>query len=353
MTNSGGANAKPGDVSPPSAVSTFPRPWQPLTPRGAAAFARASLNLVCGFQLAVAALLAVSLIWFLHVAMFPVVRQGIQQLPEEGVIGMGELHLPPDTQVVVAENEWLALRVDLEAPGDQALVRDLELRFGPNALRACTGLGCITFIYPPNWTVPFNKMELAPWWDAWQSMLAAAAAFCLFSSLLLVWWILATLYAPLPRVLAYFSDRELTLDGAWRMAAASLLAGAVFMGFGILALGMGWIHLTKLLLFFLVHLIIPIVYVVVGTSVLPPRPRHSTGPNPFHPSSEAAEEAVPSPSAESSTLTSGPAAMPEMAAPEVQPAPPRARNPFTPPVRDSLKPSNSQRPSNPFQSHSR
>lgn len=352
MTNSGGANTKPGDVSPPSAVSTFPRPWQPLTPRGAAAFARASLNLVCGFQLAVAALLAVSLVWFLHVAVFPVVRQGIQQLPEEGVIGMGELHLPPETPVVVAENEWLALRVDLEAPADQALVRDLELRFGPNALRACTGLGCITFIYPPNWTIPFNKMDLAPWWDAWQSMLAAAAAFGLFSSLLLIWWILATLYAPLPRVLAYFSDRELTLDGAWRMAAASLLAGAVFMGFGILALGMGWIHLTKLLLFFLVHLIIPIVYVVVGTSVLPPRPRHSTGPNPFHPSTEVPAAEMDRPATETSKPAAGLGTVPEMASPGVEPTPSRSRNPFIPPVRDSIAPAKARRSSNPFQSHS-
>lgn len=350
MTNSGGAHTKPGDDSPPPAVSTFPRPWQPLTPRGAAAFARASLNRVCGFQVAVAALLAVSLIWFLHVAVFPVVRQGIQQLPEEGVIGMGELHLAPETPVVVSENEWLALRVDLEAPGDQALVRDLELRFGPNALRACTGLGCVTFIYPPDWVVPFNKLELAPWWDAWQSMMAATAAFGLFSSLLLVWWVLATLYAPLPRVLAYFSDRELTLDGAWRMAAASLLAGAVFMGLGILALGMGWIHLTKLLLFFLVHLVIPIVYIVVGTSVLPPRPRHSTGPNPFHPSSE---EGIPEASATvtvSSPSIPVPAASPQTTVPE--PHAPRSSNPFTPPVRDSLIPSKPQRSANPFQGRS-
>ncbi len=355
MTKSGETSTQPGVEPPPSAVAAFPRPWQPLTPRGAAAFAHTSLNRVCAFQLAVAGVLALSFAWFLQAAVFPVVHRSVLQLPETGVIELGELRLPAQTPVMVAENDWLALRVDLESPGDQSLVRDLEIRFGPNSVRACTGLGCMTFIYPPGWTIPFNRLEVVPWWEAWETVLTATGAFSLFCFLLVTWWTLSTLYAPLPRVLAFFSDRELSLDGAWRMAAASLLAGAIFMGLGILALGMGWIRLTTLLLFFLVHLTIPIVYVVVGTSVLPPRSRISKGPNPFN---ETAALSTPSSSqdrkgdaslAPPASPASNPPPAPLQAAPEAEmESSPRFRlNPFqSAPASTDSKPR--RKPSNPF-----
>ncbi|MBI1841054.1 MAG: hypothetical protein HYR88_09415 [Verrucomicrobia bacterium] len=284
MSPSGGNEAQTGVPRSPSArsASRFPRPWQPLTPRGAAAFARASLNVVCCFQAGVALLSACSVIWFLHQAVLPVIRQGISQLPEEGSLRMGELQLPGGGPVI-AENGWMALRVDLDAPVDQALLRDLEIRFGPNAVRVCTGVGSLTLIYPPDWLAPFNRLELTTWWEAWQPIILAIVGFATVCSLLFVWWILAALYAPLPRMLAFFGDRDLPLDGAWRMSAASLLAGSVFLSAGFFAFGFGWIGLPQFLLFFGIHWVLPIVYLVIGTTVLPPRPMKIAGSNPFIP----------------------------------------------------------------------
>lgn len=288
MSSSGGTDNPEGVNQPPTdrLAFRFPRPWQPLTPRGAAAFSRASLNVLCCFQVGVALLSACAVMWFLHQSVFPVIGRAIAQLPEEGSLRLGELHLPAGTSPIISENGWMALRVDLESPADLALLRDLEIRFGPNAVRLCTGVGALTFIYPPTWLAPFNRLELTTWWEAWQAMLVVAVGFMTVCALLLTWWALATLYAPLPRMLAFFGDRDLPLDGAWRMSAAALLAGAVFLSAGFFAFGLGWIRLPQFLLFFGVHWVLPIVYLVIGTTVLPPRPKKMMGANPFVPGVE-------------------------------------------------------------------
>ena len=60
--------------------------WQPFTPRGVAAFAHSSATRLLAVQLVVAALVALSVTWFLSVAWIPVIEEGIRALPETGEI---------------------------------------------------------------------------------------------------------------------------------------------------------------------------------------------------------------------------------------------------------------------------
>ncbi len=61
-----------------------PVAWQPLTPRGVAAFARASGGRLLLVQLLLASLAAAVVVWFLQEAWFPVIHQAIGQLPGQG-----------------------------------------------------------------------------------------------------------------------------------------------------------------------------------------------------------------------------------------------------------------------------
>ena len=68
--------------------------WQPLTVRGVAAFASATLGRLLLVQFIVALLAAGTVVWFLHRAWFPMIGEAIRQLPPQGEIRSGRLDWP-------------------------------------------------------------------------------------------------------------------------------------------------------------------------------------------------------------------------------------------------------------------
>ena len=97
--------------------------WQPLTVRGVAAFARASLGRLLLVQFIVALLAAGTVVWFLHKAWFPTIGEAIRQLPPQGEIRSGRLDWQGPTPV---------------APGRGA-VPGARRRFGPHRRGALAG----------------------------------------------------------------------------------------------------------------------------------------------------------------------------------------------------------------------
>ena len=65
--------------------------WQPLTARGVAAFARASLGRLLLVQLIVALLAAGTVVWFLQGCWFPTIGEAIRALPAQGELRAGKL----------------------------------------------------------------------------------------------------------------------------------------------------------------------------------------------------------------------------------------------------------------------
>ena len=65
--------------STPASVATLPRAWQPITPRGIAAFSRANAGRLGVVQLLVAIAVVASVLWFLSQAWFPITRQAIRR----------------------------------------------------------------------------------------------------------------------------------------------------------------------------------------------------------------------------------------------------------------------------------
>src|SRR3954469_13095559 len=88
--------------------------WQPLTPKGVAAFADASLKRLLLIQFVFAVLIASVVVWFLDTAWFPVIAKAAQDFPSRGEIRHGRFDWPQKTPVVLAHGRFLALTIDLD-----------------------------------------------------------------------------------------------------------------------------------------------------------------------------------------------------------------------------------------------
>src|SRR5258708_16803764 len=98
-------------------VETRPIAWQPLTPRGVAAFARATGGRLLLVQFFFALLAAATVVWFLRECWFPTIHEAISQLPAHGEIRGGALDWQGDSPLILAEGRFLALAVDLDHDG--------------------------------------------------------------------------------------------------------------------------------------------------------------------------------------------------------------------------------------------
>ena len=265
-----------GESSPPPGpaqdsrpgVAPLPPAWQPLTPRGVAAFAQARVGRLWLVQFLIAALVAGASAWFLNTAWFPVALQAIRQLPDTGAIVERRLESPHESASPLAENRFLSVFVNPRGVSNASTTSDLRLDFREREIIACSILGCVVLAYPAQALVPFNRVELEPWWGAWESMILGLAALAVMAALWLTWQLLGALYAPVAWVLAYFNDRPLTLPGSWKLASAALLPGALFTLVGIVAYGWGMLDLPRFLLLWALHLFVGWYYVFTGVLML-------------------------------------------------------------------------------------
>jgi len=115
--------------------------WQPVTPRGVTAFARATPSRLLLVQLIVALVVAASIGWFVQTAWLPVVREAIGALPAEGEIRHGQLVWRGDTPVRLASNNFLSLAVDLWHDGNLGNESHLSLELGRTNLLLRSLLG--------------------------------------------------------------------------------------------------------------------------------------------------------------------------------------------------------------------
>ena len=205
--------------------------WQPLTLRGVAAFARASLGRLLLVQLIVALVAAGAVVWFLHQAWFPTIGEAIRQLPPQGELRSGRLDWPGPTPARLAEGRFLALVVDLDHSRRGALPGACAGGVWPDRL---PGLYAVRLrwqcAYPPRlgrWR--FNRTELGPWWGAWAPAILAIVAMLVVTGLMVSWACLATVYFLPAWLVGFFANRDLSLRGSWRLAGAALMPGALLM----------------------------------------------------------------------------------------------------------------------------
>lgn len=246
--------------------------WEPLTPRGVAAFAGASLGRLLLAQLLVAALAAASVGWFLEHGWFPVVRDAVHQMPSEGGITNGLLGWSGESPLQLSENRFLGVAVDLFHSGQLGRESHLQIEFGRDDLRIYSLLGYDIVEYPPEWSSAFNRTELEPWWGAWEPWILVSVLAAIVISLMVTWTLLATLYFIPVRIISFLENRDLNWRQSWRLAGASCMPGAFFLIIGILAYSFGWMDLIRLGGMFALHFVITWIYLFISPLFCP---RHS------------------------------------------------------------------------------
>jgi hypothetical protein len=269
----------------------LPVAWQPLTFRGVAAFADAKLGRLLLVQFIVALITAGTVGWFLSIHWFPSVRKAIRQLPDTGIIRAGQLVTPRGSTAPLVETRYLSIAVDAADTGVASSLADVRIEFHRTSFAVCGFAGCMRRAYAADATMQFNRSELESWWGAWQPMLFGITALVVVAGLFASWLVLATLYFPIAWVIAYFKDRRLTARGAWKLAAAALLPGALLVCGGIILYGLGIADLLRLLVLWLAHFAVGWVYLIMSPFRLPPvtaKPKANpfgrakpASPNPF------------------------------------------------------------------------
>ena len=255
-------------------MSAFAEPkfaWEPFTPRGVAAFARASLERLLVVQSIIALLAAAAVVWVLSSGFFPTVDAAIQNLPPTGEISRGKLNLsvqsdrPPQ---ILAEGHFLAFTIDVQNSQVLRSPAQFQFEFSQDSLVILSLLGAMEIPYPPDQSFYFNRADVQPAWGAWSPNLLGLVAIGTFFGLLLSWAALATIYFLPVWLISFLSDRDLNFRASWKLAAAALLPGALLLTLGIVLYGFGVFDLVQLGFAFTMHLIIGWIYLFISPMFL-------------------------------------------------------------------------------------
>lgn len=256
---------------------------EPFTPRGVAAFARAKFSHLFFAQCIFALVAAVVVMWFFYARCFPVIQGAVENLPSDGQIQSGKLDWGGPSQQTLAEGGFLAFDVDLYHSGQFRSAADVQIEFGLESVQVFSLFGYCEFFYPPQGFMQLNRPQLQPLWDAWRSIILFAIAAATFISLLLSWWILATLYFLPVWLIVFFTNRDLDLRASWKLSSAALLPGALLMILGIFLYGCGLLHLISFLFFFGAHFVLGWLYLFSALPFFSRLSAATPAGNPFKP----------------------------------------------------------------------
>ena len=265
-----------------SALAESTIAWEPLTPRGVAAFARAKLGRLLLVQFIVALLGAASVAWFFDDGCFPAIDAAIKNLPAAGEIRSGKLDWHGDSPQLLAEGKFLAFDVDLNHSGQIHSTADVQIEFGKDSIRIFSLLpGYSEIFYVPDRSAPFNRTKLEPLWGAWGTDILFIAAAAVTIVLLASWWLLATLYFLPVWLLGFYANRDLNFRASWKLSGAALLPGALLMAAGVFLYDFGFLDLVSLGFVFAAHFALGWIYLLLSQLFLPRIPEMKTKGNPF------------------------------------------------------------------------
>jgi len=247
---------------------------EPITPRGVVGFAYAGVRRLWLGQLIAASLVALSVLWFFNDSCVPAVDKAIHQLTGTGEILSGELAWHGETPVILSEERFLALVIDLNHTGAIHCTSDVQVEFGRDSIRVFSLLGYTDFYYPynpPEQIIPVSREALEPLWGAWLPEIQAVLVAIVILGLLVLWNVLGTLYW-LPVWLAgFFAGRDLGGPAAWRLAGASLLPCGLLLALGIFLFDFGVLDLVQISFVIAAHLLLGWIYLFFSLLFLPRR----------------------------------------------------------------------------------
>ncbi|MEW6156533.1 MAG: hypothetical protein AB1813_03835 [Verrucomicrobiota bacterium] len=256
--------------------------WQPLTFAGVAAFARAPLRRLLTVQLLTASFAAFVVATCFEMTWAPVIDSALQQLPATGKIQEQTLIWPEAKPRRLADGKFLAIEVDPTDRRDLGQSADFLVELGHREWRVHSVFGYVSISYPGGWVIALNRAEAEPWWGAWKPGWMLGLGASVVVALMVSWSVLAALYMPVVRLLAFLTDRRCTRAGAWRLAGAAMIPGALFLAVALGLYALLWLNLIELMVAFLAHFAVGWVFVAIAPFRLPKiLESKSAGSNPF------------------------------------------------------------------------
>jgi hypothetical protein len=243
--------------------------WEPLTPRGVAAFARARLSRLLLVQFVVASFAAAAIVWFLSNGCFPTVRAAILNMPVTGNLRAGRLDWASRPPQLLAEGRFLAFIVDLNYSGQIQSAAAVQIKFSRESIRFYSLFGYTELDYPRDWIVSFNRTDLEPLWGAWEPELLAIVVLAAVAGLMLAWAVLATIYFLPIRLISFFANRDLNVRGSWKLAGAALMPGALLLTVAIVLYGLAALDLIQFGFIFGAHFALGWIYMFLSQLFLP------------------------------------------------------------------------------------
>ncbi|MEY4387044.1 MAG: hypothetical protein RLY20_2327 [Verrucomicrobiota bacterium] len=263
--------------------------WLPVTPRGVAAFALAKNSRLLLVQFMVAIITACCIGWFLHQAWAPAIREAIAKIPDDACIQSGALSWPTNSPVLLSEQHFLGITVDLDHTGQMTPTSHLQIELGKNGWQVSSLLGVldlpswVSTKYPADVRIALNRSELEPWWAAREPFLILIAMAGVVVWLMMLWPVLGVIYSAPVWLVGFFSNRALDWRASWRLGCAVLMPGALLMSASIVLYGLRAFDLMKLAVAFGLHLVVGWVYLIVSPLFLGRHPdTPAPAPNPFH-----------------------------------------------------------------------
>jgi hypothetical protein len=256
--------------------------WQPLTPKGIAAFADATWLRLLLVQFLFAVLIAGCVVWFVNTAWFPVVGRAVEQLPEKSELRSRKLKWSGESPRLLAESHFLAISVDVDQAGGVRSPAHIQMELSQNRIRVISLLGFVELPYPVrNRTIGIGQSELQPKWGAWRPPLLWITFGVVVVVFLLVWAVLATICFLPVWLVGFFVNRELRLESCWKLSGAAFMPGVAVIIGTIFLYGLGIFDLVELLAGGALHVIVGIIYALVSAFFAPILPESSGKKNPF------------------------------------------------------------------------
>jgi hypothetical protein len=261
-----------------------PAAWQPFTFGGVAAFSRDGFGRLLLVQFLCALIVSGSAVFFLHRAFVPVILGAIQKMPDAAKMTDG--HLTGVDETLISETKFLAIVVSPETSDQIGQSADVQIQFRPTNFR----VGSVfrpdwgwEFDYAPDLALNLSRSNLEPWWGAWNPIYLAGAGVAFVALLFVMWALLALIYTVPAKCAALFADRKLSWFGAWRMASAALLPGAILMAASTFLYGAWAVDLIGLSFLLVAHVLVGWIYVGGGVWACPRLQVNLLKRNPFNP----------------------------------------------------------------------
>ncbi|HOW64284.1 MAG TPA: hypothetical protein P5186_15610 [Candidatus Paceibacterota bacterium] len=258
--------------------------WQPLTFGGVAAFACASWTRLWLVQILVAAVSALCFACLLLLGVIPVLDQAVERLPEKAEIAEGQLRWTGRETERLAEGPLLSIQVDLEASSQLGQTSDILVQLSKNHWKIVTIFGHITGNYLASGSIDLGQAVIQPRWDTWKPFVCVGLSLFWMLLLVLIWHLLALLYAPVVSLLATLMQRQTGGSTCLKLAAAALLPGALFLSMSLVLFAIRQLELVGFLVSTGLHLGVGWIYLLVAPTCLPADPGlASPSSNPFKP----------------------------------------------------------------------